>query len=234
MFPLVVTPQDLSVFVAACGGGSSGVFLKDLDCFHRAHVNSEQRCVRGYFYAAVANMDIGQPSPWLKVACLKAQYTCPKLGLHGRECKWITTSELSKLGKLSQELSLQAETALYDCREFLKALDRTVDATSALAKLDSTMVRFIMDKQSTSIAQHLTVDSVARSFVEDFQHIAGSVMACLSLGRPIAVVQRISPDHIRAQCTTLCSVSDCAECMLVPSSGAVQHCSAQLSLQLGI
>lgn len=172
--------EDLSLFVAACGGGASATYLKDLDAFHKAHVNSELRSVKGSFFAAVATMDFGQPTPWLKMAFVKAQYTCPKTAVKGKICSWISASDLVKLKKTINLPSLAsamygascaarielAEHMLREVRETCRLLGKG-DTTKVLTTVDVTVVRFLMDKQSGSSVEHKTLHSVGHAFVQE-------------------------------------------------------------------
>ena len=174
--------EDLSLFVAACGGGASATYLKDLDAFHKAHVNSELRSVRGSFFAAVANIDFGSPTPWLKVAFVKAQYTCPKSAVKGKSCTWISASDLVKVKKtanlvhpavktpsllhpVAARIEL-AEHMLREARETCRLLGQG-DMSKVLTTVDVTVIRFLMDKQSGSTVEHKTLHSIGAAFVQE-------------------------------------------------------------------
>jgi hypothetical protein len=60
----------------------------------------------------------------------------------------------------------KAEEVLRTCREVLNARDGSVDMTTALAKLDTTVVRVLLDKPAGTAAS-ATVESAGRTFIQD-------------------------------------------------------------------
>ena len=76
---------ELQAFVATCGGGASGQFLQDLFHFHQACVNSERRVVKGWYFAALANIEMEGEIPFLKLALVKTQYSSPEEKLRDKD-----------------------------------------------------------------------------------------------------------------------------------------------------
>lgn len=93
--------QEISIFLAICGGGIEGAFLKDLSSFHRQFVDSKKSCIRGQFLQALADLDV--EVPYVKIAILKAQYSAPAHKINRyHEPTLIGLGDLTKLGKTGQ------------------------------------------------------------------------------------------------------------------------------------
>ena len=149
--PCVDDLRQLSIFVAVCGGGTNGVFLKDLAAFHRQFVDSSARVIRGGFFGAVSEMDA--EAPLFKIAVVKAQYVCPQAKVNKyKEPVFITPADLSKLKKASAPSLADAEALLGKIRSLFRAhLKDDVVGHSAKVKLlgrfDTLVARFMMGKQ---------------------------------------------------------------------------------------
>lgn len=167
--------QDLAAFVAARGGGVRGAFIDDIGTFHKTHISSEQRRVRGEFFKALAEFDVGQPTPWLAIALLKAQYTCPKEALRSRVCSWISTADVKKLCAKDQcDKAASAEEVLMTARALYH--DLGVNAPKIVSKLDIAVARSLLKKDKSSpgmfdVAATFLQDCSARAPVRRLQYI---------------------------------------------------------------
>ena len=158
----VACAQDLSAFIAARGGGKAGTFISDLDVFHKSHIKSGARRVSGEFYKSLAEWDVGSPTPWVCIALLKAQYTCPKEAVRGRVCSWVASADLAKLaGKTRREEVVEAEELLKLARRFHK--DLGFDDPKMLSKLDIAVARALIQKDKAALGLY----NAASTFAQD-------------------------------------------------------------------
>ena len=180
--PCAADVKHLQVFVARCGGGLTGQFLKDLAEFHRQCV--AERCIRGPFFLAVAELPLAEDVPYFKIAVIKAQYKCPEKGVKNKECLWITPSDLAKAVKERASAVLLAESVLRLVRLDLTTAgwgDKVPAATciSLLGKLDCLMCRFVLEKQDKAV-----LDAQA---VGDVVHFVFKVGACRCISGSVSV-----------------------------------------------
>ena len=153
--PCYADGPELMQFVVICAGGVDGELLQDLGRFHRECVNTEARTIRGPFFQQVATWNVKADLPWLKIAIMKAQYTCPASRVIKKECVWISSVDLASAAKKNRLGDLvEAEKALANMR---KALDGdkwnalpTVSQVGLLAKLDTMVARWALAKQKES------------------------------------------------------------------------------------
>ena len=180
--PCAADVKHLQVFVARCGGGLAGQFLQDLSEFHRQCV--AERCIRGPFFLAVAELPLEEDVPYFKIAVLKAQYKCPEKAVKNKECLWITPSDLAKAAKEKASAVLLAEKVLRLVRLVLTTgnWDRTVPAAvriSLLGKLDCLMCRFVLEKQDKAV---LNAEAVG-----DVVHFVFKVGGCRCISGSVSV-----------------------------------------------
>ena len=148
--PCVNYLRELTVFIAVCGGGVDGAFLKDLAAFHGQFVDSSKCIIRGPFLQALAELDL--EAPYLKIAFLKAQYGAP-LGRINRalEPTFITTSDPNKVVRDRKPMCVEANTLLSKLRSiFKKAGIEKLDAnvsTKLTTRLDIMVARYMLNKQ---------------------------------------------------------------------------------------
>jgi hypothetical protein len=155
--PCAADIRELQVFVATCGGGTTGSFLHDLGAFHRQCVNSDLRTIRGAFYKSVAELTLDGDIPYFKIALVKTQYTCPKIKVNrARECAWISTGDLAGCQKTRQKMVMAAEDKLCEARTAL-ASAKWEDVVPEprrvvyLAKMDTLIVRWVLEKQDKAV-----------------------------------------------------------------------------------
>ena len=170
--------QEISIFVAVCGGGVEGAFIKDLCAFHRQFVDSKKVTIRGGFLSSVSEMGI--EAPHLKIALVKAQYRSPPSKINAYcEPTSISTGDLSQLGKKDKDVALHAEAILRDVRAKLK--DAGLDAvphtkqTKILSRLDIMIARFVVGKQEANKADLVStsLSSLAVTILQEAMALPG-------------------------------------------------------------
>ena len=168
--------QEISVFIAVCGGGVDGAFLKDLSSFHRQFVDSKLCSIRGQFLQAVAELEV--EAPYFKIAVMKAQYASPPNKIN-RYCEpvSISVSDLSKLIKTSKQTALDANALLGSLRARFTAagidkLSHNVQ-TKLCARMDIMIARFVLNKQEGAKLVLTSLNHAARAILEEAQSLQG-------------------------------------------------------------
>ena len=144
-------PQ-LIAFVASCAGGVDAPFLHGLVEFHRLCVNPDARKICGGFFQSVA--DNLASAPYIALAMVKAQYTCPKdkVNRH-KECAWISEKEVSTLSKQQRLDDAEQELRSTHLRVSDSAKQEGVPlpvVVEVLANLDTKLIRFLLEKEARS------------------------------------------------------------------------------------
>ena len=170
--------KEISVFIAMCGGGTDGAFLRDLHMFHRQFVNSKQCSIRGPFLQALAQWQV--KAPFLKVAVLKAQYSSPakKINKYNEPIS-IGQGDFAKASRRGEALALEAEVLLSTLRGVFQAagldkLPRNV-STKLLSQLDVSVARFVLDKQDESTQKKVltSLSQAARFILQEAKELEG-------------------------------------------------------------
>ena len=162
---------SIIAFVREFGGGVSAGFVKDLALFHAKHVPNE-RCIKGQFLDSVTRAKLPSKCPLLRYSLIKAEYTCPPGKVFGKECKFISKSEIDSLGKKNAEAAAEAEEVLARSRIMASACP-TLSETNKVklfAKLDVGIVRAILKKPGSV---DKTVLSEASAFVDQLKALVG-------------------------------------------------------------
>ena len=167
---------EISVFIAMCGGGVDGGFLKDLASYHRQFVDSRRCTIRGPFLLAIAEAAV--EAPFLKIAIMKAQSASPPKKIN-KYCDpvLITPTDLSKLLKNSKQMALDANKLLSSLRDTFGAagLDQMPHSirTKLCGRLDTMVVRFLLDKQASSKLVLTSLQHTARVILQEAQSLTG-------------------------------------------------------------
>ena len=185
--------RELTVFIAICGGGVDGAFLKDLAAFHGQFVDSSKCIIRGPFLLALAELDL--EAPYLKIAFLKAQYGAPPGKINRAfEPTFITLGDLNKVVKERKSMCVEANTLLSKLRSiFQKAGIEKLDAnvsTKLTTRLDVMVARYMLNKQQggqsvvTSPDMTCVLASMCRvSFTSTYVRIGFGWGDCAGFGR---------------------------------------------------
>jgi hypothetical protein len=173
--PCAADIRELQVFVATCGGGTTGSFLDDLGVFHRQCVNSDLRTIRGAFYKAVAELSLDGDIPYFKIALVKTQYTCPKAKVNrAKECAWISTGDLASCQKTRQQKVMVAEDRLCEARAALASAKWETKVPEPrrvvyLAKMDTLIVRWVLEKQDKAAFVAKSADCVMNKVLSELK-----------------------------------------------------------------
>ena len=160
--PCAVDLEFLIKFVVCCSGGTSGVLLQDLADFHREGIHGDCRTVRGVFYGAVADWDV--KAPYLKLAVVKAQYTCPMNRVKHKECLFITAGELASAAKKRKVDIAAAEKVLHKFRAICCGSEwdalSSVAKVRLLAKIDTIIARWLLGKQIEGVDVYTSLGDI--------------------------------------------------------------------------
>ena len=100
---------------------------------------------------------------------MKAQYTCPKSGVKGKICTWISAGDLVKVKKNSALASARLEIAeqmLREVHDTCRLLGQG-DMSKVLTTFDVQVVHFLLDKQNLLAVEHKTLYSIGHAFVQE-------------------------------------------------------------------
>ena len=168
--PYEASVEDMISFVISRGGGVDGKFLTYLNAFHRNHVEGAcRRSLPCTLYSALADF----PYHNLAIAIWVAAWQCPAENLVSGMCKGISAAEVNGLAKQADDRGCpRAEEILAAARTRLRSagVQDAWDSTKLcklFARLDVSMARFMLDKQSNSKIKNKTLDDVLAIFTKD-------------------------------------------------------------------
>jgi len=146
----------------------------DFTRFHRKFVPNE-RFVSGSFYESISTAQFKDKAsgkemkaPLLRLALLKAEYSCPPQKVVQRECKFITKSDIEGLTRKSIEQAFAAEDILTKCREIVLGLGECIreeDRVKLFGRLDTNIARVLLKKQQQSALQFDSLGAAANAFI---------------------------------------------------------------------
>ena len=175
--------RELCAFVGSCGGGQSGAFVQDLQKCHRACSTSD-RIIRGPFFLAVAELMPEEEIPLFKIALVKAQYTGPKKSVNkAHECEFIKLGDLSKCSGSWKDKVLRAEELMASARCILdaagweKVCTEEQTRTVFLARLDTSLVRWVIGKLDSGILDAKVGSEVVNFFFKDLRGVDSTAVA---------------------------------------------------------
>ena len=139
-------------YVQLHGGGDDGIFLDDLNAFHKVFVPTGRIIPASTFNSLnELKLEPSELSPFFMCAILKTTAAGPPKSVQSRICKFISNSDIASLGAGTRKANmLEAERILAQCRKILQDRGMTSAVASvarALARLDTLTVRFVLDKE---------------------------------------------------------------------------------------
>ena len=160
-----------------------GQFATDFSKFHSRYCPNE-RIVLGNFYEGLDAVTIKDPDTkkihpavFFRWATLKTQYLCPEAKVVSRECKFLSRSDVESIGRKSPKDVINAEGVLSTARVLLVPLTALGEEVRSrlLAKLDTSVIRVLFDKQQLSKQKFKTVYAAGLDF---FSELCDACKAC--------------------------------------------------------
>jgi hypothetical protein len=145
-------------YVQKWGGGESMEFVHALRDYFASHVPANRHVPADTFRALAAlKMPADKLCPLFVTAVIKTQASCPMAKVVDRQCRYISAGDIGSLVKAKFFAMHEAEDLLRTCRQMLhgKLQSNPSPVASALVallgKLDTSMVRVVLDKDCSSI-----------------------------------------------------------------------------------
>ena len=152
-------------------------FVPDFVDFHSRYCVNE-RFLSTAFWDALINMVLKASktgpetkAPILRFAILKAAISAPESKVHRQECHFIGPSDLSQLKTKKIKEALLANSLLGKARAIVQHIHDISDddRVRLLGRLDTSMIRVLMNKQKGFDVQYDSLEAVMCEFVEGVQ-----------------------------------------------------------------
>jgi hypothetical protein len=201
--PFAGSINELTHFVMARSGGTSGQFLKHLASFVRNHVRSDRTSLPAPVYAAVANLQ----HQYVGLAVWQSAWLVPGDQVQAGVCRGITAGEIIQLGKATDaktvNLLQEAENLMSEARADLSAAGimdppDSTKLSKTFARLDVSVARFLLGKPGKLDSLQAATSQFISDLRKDFPNADLTVFEKRSQMAPLLSQPGPSNDAVKA------------------------------------
>lgn len=184
--------SELKVYLKFVQLFGDGPFLADLHKYYQSFVPTG-RVVPISTFSAIVDLKLtpAEMAPYMAVALVKAQASCPESKVQNKVCKFISVGDISALGGPKKKVLKECEGVLRQSRALVKAVGvESSVVQKKLAKLDTMVARFAVGKES----KFESAAAIGHAFVLELTETLG--------GQKVVSPWAVAPTAVEAQASS--------------------------------